>query len=72
MKCAKDFSHFQQIKNYKYVKTKTLIYLFSLILFIGTSLKAQNFYDFVVVDIDGNNFQMSKLEGKSDGCKRGI
>lgn len=64
MKCAKDFSHFQQIKNYKHMKTKTLIYLFSLILFIGTSLKAQNFYDFVVVDIDGNNFQMSKLEGK--------
>lgn len=46
------------------MKKKTLIYVTSLLILLGYSLSAQNFYDYTVVDIDGNNFEMAQLAGK--------
>jgi len=46
------------------MQNKFLISVFSFTLLLVTGITAQNFYDYTVVDIDGNKFPMSQLEGK--------
>jgi len=46
------------------MQTKTIIYFFSFVLLLGTTVNAQSFYDYTVVDINGNNFALSQLKGK--------
>ncbi len=46
------------------MQTKTSIYTFFLILLFSTTINAQSFYDYTVVDINGNNFALSQLKGK--------
>ena len=37
--------------------------IFSFIFFIGISVQSQSFYDYTVMDINGNNFSMEQLKG---------
>jgi len=49
----------------KTINMKKLVYTLIIITtLITTTLSAQNIYDFTVVDIDGNDFPLSQLEGK--------
>ena len=41
-----------------------IYYLISFVFLIGTSVAAQSFYDYTVIDINGNSFAMSQLKGK--------
>jgi len=40
------------------------VYYLSLLFFISFATTAQSFYDYTVLDIDGNEFSLSQLEGK--------
>ncbi len=46
------------------MKNSIRIYFFSIIFLVGIVASAQSFYDYTVVDIDGNNFPLSQLKGK--------
>ena len=46
------------------MQIKTTIYSFIFILLSSTTINAQGFYDYTVVDNNGNNFALSQLKGK--------
>ena len=46
------------------MKNRLLFCILSFSILLVTSLSAQNFYDYTVLDIDGNEFPLSQLKGK--------
>ncbi len=45
------------------MQNKITYIIFSFIFFIGISVQSQSFYDYTVMDINGNNFSMEQLKG---------